>query len=280
MLGKASRACLRNSRHEPGEVDVLLNAGLYRTAFLSEPAIASLLAGMLKINDEPENQIAPKTLAFDVGNGALGFLNACYLATVLIDAEAAEHVLVAASEVENNAKPVPDSLRGVKETASAVMLDADHGGDEGFRAFRFTFFPEHEEALRVHGTAREWEVNGRHVARLHMEISPGLEDALIPCIVESVRDFLAEEDLTWDDIAAVLPPQIATGFITKLATALAVDPGRFIDVTCAGGDLFTSSLAYAFAAATAEPARVRRGDLGLIVNVASGIEVGCALYQF
>ena len=51
-----------------------------------------------------------------------------------------------------------------------------------------------------------------------------------------------------------------------------------MDVT-GESDLFTSSLAYSFAEVKANGG-VSSGDLGLIINVASGLQIGCALYHF
>jgi 3-oxoacyl-[acyl-carrier-protein] synthase III len=280
MLAEASRACLRQSSHPSGDVDVLLHTGLYRTGFLTEPAIASLLAGLLKINDDPAIPGDRRSLAFDLLNGGLGFLNACYIATILIGTKTARRILVTASEVENNAKPVPDCLRGVKETASAVMLDADQHGQEGFGAFHFQHFPEHQDALAVHGSAHRLQVGGRHLARLHIAKEPDLETRMIRCIAETVSTFLAGEGIGPDDLAVVLPPQVSPGFIAALAGALHMDPNRFVDVSRPEGDLFTSSLPYGFAAIGASHPGVNPGDLGLVINVAAGIEVGCAIYHF
>jgi 3-oxoacyl-[acyl-carrier-protein] synthase III len=280
MLAEASKACLNQSAHGPGDVDLLLNAGLYRTAFLSEPALATLLAGLLKINDSPFTPAEKTSLAFDVLNGGLGFLNACYLSSVLIQSGEARKVMITASEVENNARTVPACLRGLKETASAVMLDAEQKGEEGFGSFYFKFFPEDENAINTYGSAHQLQVRGRDTARLHVSKSSTLDQRMIQCIAETVEEFLSAEGITRDGISAVLPPQVSPGFISELAEALNIDPRKFVDVSHTEGDLFTSSLPYSFDAATTSHAQIKQGDLGLIVNVAAGIEVGCATYHF
>ena len=84
MLAEASKKCLDASAYERGEIDVLLTAGVYRTGFLTEPAVASLLAGLLKVNEAPRTAHERKTFAFDILNGGLGFLNACYVASALL----------------------------------------------------------------------------------------------------------------------------------------------------------------------------------------------------
>lgn len=280
VLADASLECLSRSRHAAGDVDLLLHTGLYRTGFLCEPAIATLLAGLLKINDSPATPMDRHSLAFDLLNGSLGFLNACYIASVLISIKAARRVLIAASEVENNAKALPDCLRGLTQTASAAMLDAEGPNDEGFGAFHFRFFPEHQEALSVFGSTRQLLVDGRYIARLHVETMPDLESRITRCIIESVSEFLDAQGLSKADLALVIAPQISSEFLTGLATAMDMDRRLFVDATRPEGDLFTSSVPYAFAAATQPGRRPQPGQIGLIVSVAAGIEVGCAIYHF
>jgi len=277
MLASAAKACLAQSAYVPSDVDQLLYTGVYRTGFLSEPAIATLLAGLLRVNESPATPLERKSLAFDVLSGGLGFLTACFLASVLIPSGMARRVLVTASEVENNARTVPDHLRGIKETASAAMLDLATDGSSGFGSFRFKSFPEHEGALAVHASTRQHQVNGRKLARLHVEKAADLEQLFVQCVVDAVSEFLSAEGIDREELAVVMPPQISPGFVSSLAAALSIDRARIVDVCRPEGDLFTSSLPAAFAEAAG---RATPGDLGLIINVAAGIEVGCATYVF
>ena len=83
MLQTAARQCLKSSRFTKKQIGMLLFAGVYRTDFVTEPAIAALLAGDLKMNDFCSPDAPHKTLALDVFNGAVGFLNSCYLVSEL-----------------------------------------------------------------------------------------------------------------------------------------------------------------------------------------------------
>ena len=65
----------------------------------------------------------------------------------------------------------------------------------------------------------------------------------------------------------------------RFAEQLGLPPWKLIDVTVDGEDLFSSSIPFALEA-TQQRDLVRPGDLGLIVAVGSGIQVGCALYHF
>lgn len=278
MLGTASEKCLSASSHARGDVDLLLSSGVYRTDFLMEPALAALLAGALRMNEAPKSPMDRKTLAFDVINGGIGLLTSCCIATELVRGKSAKVVMIAASEVENNAATVPDCLRGVRETASALILSASPDGETGFGAFRFRYFPEYEQSMRVHGKMSELTIGDRQVARLYIKKDPALEDLYIRCIATAVEELLAAENLSRDALGVVLPPQISPAFISRLADKLGIPRAKFADVS-QKGDLFTSSLPYAMAHVR-DSVNPARGSLGLIINVAAGIEVGCALYHF
>lgn len=279
LLTEAAEICLGRSQHPRGKIDILINSGLYRTDYLCEPALAALLAGALKINDAPRTPMDKKTLAFDVVNSGLGLLNACYLASEIIRGRSAKVIMIAASEIENNARHVPDCLRGIRETASAVVLDASPDGETGFGTFLFRFFPELASTLQVHTSPKGLQIDGRNLARQFVESDPGLNEHLTTCVSATVREILDAEGLAWEDIRVILPPQISPAFMDGLAAALGCEREKLVDVSTAGADLFTSSLPYAMAR-LADREDVGPGDRGLIINIGAGLEVGCALYHF
>ena len=277
MLTAASERCLADSSHPRGNVNLLLSTGVYRTDFLCEPALATLLAGALEINDDPKNPLQKKSLAFDLVNGGLGFLQACYVVSELIRNKTIRVALLAASEIENNPAEAPEGLRGMHQTASAVVLDSTPNGETGFGAFRFASYPQPLESFRTFGT--HVPVDERQVARLIVQRAPEFDDRVLACTAETVRALLSAEGVAPDELKVVLPPQTSPRFISGLARALELPRDRFVDVSREGGDLFTSSIAYGFDAQRRDRS-VDPGDLGLVVGVAAGIEVGCALYHF
>ena len=54
---------------------------------------------------------------------------------------------------------------------------------------------------------------------------------------------------------------------------------KFVDIAYDGKDFFTSSLPCALQYAR-EQQLVKAGDIGLIINVGTGIQIGCAVYYF
>jgi 3-oxoacyl-[acyl-carrier-protein] synthase III len=270
LLSVAVRDCLGPAAVAPGDVDLLIYSGTYRSAFTSEPAIAALIAGRLDFNAAGTG--ARSTLAFDVMNGAMGFLDACRVSSEMIRAGTATRAIVMAAEVENNRAHFPDDLVGVEETGSAVLLEAASGG-EGFLRFHFRSFPGQAESFA------SWCTNREGKAYLRFRRDPALQDHYLEAITATVAEMLADEGLTWSEIARIFPPQISAEFIGRLAGMLGVERHQLVDVTRGAGDLYTSSLPFALRHAV-DTGLVAVGDVGLLIGVGSGIQAGCALYRF
>jgi amino acid adenylation domain-containing protein len=268
---QAAAACLDHSGVDPAALDLIVYAGVYRDDFLAEPAIAALVAGELGINDDIESPDEPKTFAFDVLNGAVGFLNACHVGVQMIGAGKAEHVMVAASEIENNSVDDGHPLYGLSETGSAVILGrAD--GTEGFGRFVFHHHPEYAEALTTYFQHRDGQ------SWLQIDGDPNLATHYLDCIPGAVEELLKLEELDCSEIAAVFPPYLSDADRTELAARLNIPSSRFVDLA-AESDPFSSCLPYGLQQAR-QHNLVRPGDIGLIVSVGSGVQIGCATYRF
>lgn len=270
----AANACLADSGVERTDIGLVIHAGIYRDDFLSEPAVATLVAGEVGINAEPESADAPKTFAFDVLNGAVGFLNGCHVAAGMIGAGRTGHAMVLASEVENNTLASGYPRNGIAETGSAIMLSLSHG-PEGFGRFVFGHHPEYRGALKTYTQQRD----GRMWLRIDRD--PNLAAIYVSCLPPSVKELLTLEGLAPEDIALVFPPYLPGAALDELAAHIGVDRSRFVDLEAQGqtSDPFTSTLPYQIADARRR-GLVKPGDVALIMAVGSGVEVGCTTYRF
>jgi amino acid adenylation domain-containing protein len=268
---QAASACLTTSGVDKAALGLIIHAGIYRDEYICEPAIAALVAGELGINDDIETPDDPKTFAFDVLNGAVGFLNACHVAVHMIGAGKAEHAMVMASEVENNTPGGDHPPYGLNETGSALILGSTDGS-AGFGQFVFHHRPENSEALATyirHEDGHSW---------LQIDREPKLTTHYLDAIPAAVEELLKLEGLEPSDIAAVFPPHLAAVDLTEMARRINIPRTRVVEVD-ADGDLFTSSVPYALDHALRHQ-QVKPGDIGLIVSVGSGVQVGCATYRF
>lgn len=273
LLRQAATDCLDKAPCRRNDLGLLIHAGIYRSHFICEPAIAALLAGDLDINATLPSADGRHTLAFDVLNGAVGFLSACHIAVQMIRARKAATAMIVTAEIENNAAAFPTELLGIEETGAAVLLDAAPGNATGFGTFSFRSFPEHLGAFTSHCTNRDGKTYLQFVR------DPALERYYIEGMVSTVGDLLSREHLDLSRISTILPPQLSGSFIPGLSDALNVPRDRFVEVRGHDGDLYTSSLPFAFETLQRDQ-HARAGDIGLIISAGSGVEVGCALYYF
>lgn len=271
MLKSAAEACLQAADRDRNDIGLVIHSGIYRTDFLSEPALAAIAAGELRINHDGESPADRRTLAFDLMDGATGTLTACRAAAELIQAGRTGHALVLASEVENNARFGADALIGIKETASALLLERS-SSNEGFDRFHFRAFAADADFLRSHTVLRD----GASALRL---IRAEDHDArLIDGIAVTVRELLEADGSRLDDFARILPPHRSRAFVRELAAKLGVPLDRFVGLPDPERDYFTSSLACTLAAAR-QDAALNSGDRILIIAAGSGIHVGAAIYH-
>jgi 3-oxoacyl-[acyl-carrier-protein] synthase III len=271
LLRGAAENCLRSSSRSVNDIDLLIYCGVYRSDVICEPAIATLLAGQLGFE---RSSVGDKHLfAFDVMNGALGFLNACFSAIAMLQTGRYRRAMVAAAEIENNAGLPSADLRGINESASAVLLTASEDGKQGFGGFLFRDFLAHVDSFSAHLA----QTNGR--AYMSFRRDTPLDNGYLTSIEETFHDLLEREGLSPNDLCAVLPPQISPAFVTALRHRLPVSSDIIVDTALGDQDLFTSSLAYSLQELykTNPP---RPGDIGMMLGVGTGIQTGAVLYYF
>ncbi|HTI15424.1 MAG TPA: amino acid adenylation domain-containing protein [Dictyobacter sp.] len=268
----AGSICLNTSILNKEDIDLLVFTGVYRDEFLSEPAVASMIQGALDINADVQTQQDKKTFCLDLYNGSLGTLNACYTAIGMMESQKIKTAMIVASEIENNRETKPEALGGIEETGSALILRESTDGRTGFGNFVFRSFTEYMEARQAY-TSHE---KGRML--MNFEQAPQFLEYYARCIQDTVNELLSIEHLDMSQIRVILPPQISPDFLTALSNKLEVERERLVDVH-ATHDLFTSSLPYTLQQVQKQQL-AKPGDIGLIINVGAGIQVGCATYYF
>ncbi|APE33578.1 hypothetical protein BOX37_05890 [Nocardia mangyaensis] len=268
----AGRQCLDESFCAAEEVGLVVYAGVFRDEYLVEPATATFVADRLAINPDPDDPFEQATLALDLFDGGTGFLKACYAAAAAIAAGQTRAALVVAAEADPEVPSESAARRGIRHIGSAAVLTVAGAEEGGFGAFHFAAHPEYLDAIssftRVHSTSG-----------LEFVQDPGIEDIYLKIIEEALDELLRTASVSPADIGVVLAPQISSNFLSVLAGKIGVPHARVVDVVDGGPDLFTSSI----------PATLRHcrganlagpGDLGLIITVGAGVQVGCALYYF
>ena len=80
-------------------------------------------------------------------------------------------------------------------------------------------------------------------------------------------------------IRVVVPPQISSEFVSALRDRVSLEAAHIVDLAGDGKDYSTSSLALGFRHACDEGLG-KAGDIGLMIAVGPGVQVGAALYYF
>jgi 3-oxoacyl-[acyl-carrier-protein] synthase III len=270
---EAMENCLAGSSYQRSDIDLLIFCGVYRSGFVFEPAIASLLARDFCLAAEnPSRSSVPKMLAFDVFNGSTGFLWACNIAAQLLKLNSHHAAMVVASEFPHVSGEAVNP-RAIAHTASAAILHRVVGNGPGFADFMFHNFFEYRNAFASRLWVEPGKVEVKHTAQ------GNLPSAYVECITSALRLFEARTGADVSQASYILGPQISSEFSQALGQALGVPTGRVVDLESEAGDLLTSSFPYAMQHLKNSGA-AKSGESAIIVSAGPGINVGCASYRF
>jgi 3-oxoacyl-[acyl-carrier-protein] synthase-3 len=272
---RAARHCFDEAGVEPHEIDLLINAGIYREKHLGEPALAALIQDDLDLNDELQPDAETHgTFSFDVLNGVCGALSGFHLADTLIRAGTVNRAIVVAEDTK------PEHLTDFPwAPAAGAALLSWSGEPVGFLAHRMeTYIDGHDEfhsAVRWH--PKEHHLPGR--VRGHNTLTIERTDSFgrVACEAagRSLRRFLDERGvtLTGDDCLVVAGLEEAD----RLVAAAGLGPCAIATVPPSVGALHTVAPLAALLAAR-EGGHLAHGD-AVLVAVAAGITVGLTHYR-
>jgi 3-oxoacyl-[acyl-carrier-protein] synthase-3 len=279
LADAAARTCIAHANREPGDVDMLINAGIYREDNMGEPALAALIQEDIGANPGQPPVGGHGTFSFDLLNGVCGVITAIQLESGLLDSGVIRLGAIVTSDVDPDRHQPGAALR---PAAGAVLLGRD---DKlaGFTGFHLETFPEYEDLFasglvwqprhRRHGPRR---AAGQH--EMVIERKPGYAARLADCAAEASRRFLRRQGLDWGDIDLLVPAPSSPDFLDALVRRLAV-PGDRVAYT--GEDL---DGAYTTGPIAALQAAIRSGRLGearttLMLAAGAGLTVALALYR-
>lgn len=269
----AATACLERAGRDATDVDLLINAGLYKDANTAEPALATIVQEDLGANPAPGPTRAHGTFAFDVLNGGCGVLTAAQLLDTFVAHGTARCGLIVAGDVD----PSPRTSRHFPfSPAGGAMLVRHVPGPTGFQAFEFRTFPAHAGMFEasVHWEPRAgWLRRGRNIVDVYE--APEFATRCLELATEVTSSFLARHGLVPDDIDLLITSQYPRAIATDLAGALGIPMSCVPQVAPELARAHTAGPIAALEAARDQLARARRT---LIVTVGAGITVGVALY--
>jgi 3-oxoacyl-[acyl-carrier-protein] synthase-3 len=276
LTDAAARACLRRAHHQPSELDLLINAGIYKDHNAAEPALAAIIQEDIGANPGSPPQIGHHgTFSFDIQNGGCGVLTAAQLVDAFVGRGHAHLGMVVAGDAD----PSPRTSVGFPFSPAAGALLLGRGGcDTGFRAFTSRTFPEHaalfEATLRWHPGAGIAHL-GRNVVEVRE--APELVAACVEHAVEVAGELLAQCGLRASEIDLVIGSQYPRGFADQVARRLAIPDGRVPDVQSGLESAHTAGPIAALEAAI-ESGLFAHATHTLFVTAGAGITIAAALY--
>lgn len=271
----AAEACLDRGRARAEDLDLLINAGLYRNANVAEPALAAIIQEDIGAN--PGTKIVRGhhgTFSFDVLGGGCGVLTAATIADGFVGYGGAHRAMIVAGDVD----PSPGVSDGFPFAPVAGAMLLGHTDDAtGFEQIELRTFGEHAPLFEAHlrWKPREGVLHrGRNV--LEVREAPSFAGRCVELATEVVVGFLDRRRLRTADIDLLIASQYPPSFARGVAQGLGL-ADRLPTVAPALATAHTAGPIAALEAAfsTGQFHRARRT---LVVTAGAGITIGIALY--
>lgn len=267
LADRAVRASVARAGVTTLDVDLLLNAGLYRERILGEPALAAMIQADVGANPEDPHAGGHGTFSFDVANGTCGPLTALQIADGFLRAGTIEHALVVASDANPGRRLAPRFPLAASGAAVVCRWDDRVPGLVGFRWEQSS--PMDSNLLH----ARVGFERGRNVLRIGRD--PGFDGQAAAWAGKVASRLLADYGLHPDDVDLVVASPLTADFLGALPAHLDVPGERIVTVPDAGR-VHTAGLLVALAAADRD-GRFGDAERVLLVSAGAGIVAGAAL---
>lgn len=213
----AAKRCLQQAGRDANDVDLLVNAGIYRDRNLGEPALAALIQEDIGANIEDPHAGAHGTFSFDVANGSCGLLTALQI----VDGFLQSHSINCALVVTSDANPG----HGMSEhfpfsPVGAALLCGWDGNGDGLGQMHWVNLPDDGASFR----ATVGLGDARNVLRFSGSATK--EQQFAAAGAEAARGCLAKSSLELHDIDAIIAAPGLPGYRAALATQLEVPAER------------------------------------------------------
>lgn len=279
LSDQAARVCLERAGRHADELDLLVNAGLYKDHNAAEPALAAIIQEDLGANPgHPPRRDHHGTFSFDVLNGGCGVLTAAHLIDSFVRSGTAQLGMIVAGDADpkrRTSRHFPFA-----PTAGALLL-APRPEAGGFEAFEFRTYPEHAELFEVR---LQWEPaeggilprRGRNVLEAYAD--PRFAVRCVEHAVEVATGVLDRAGLAAADVDLLIASQYPASFGPAVARVLGIPAER---VPAVPETLVRAHTAGPIAALEAAMAtgRFARARTSLFVTAGAGITIAVALYR-
>jgi 3-oxoacyl-[acyl-carrier-protein] synthase-3 len=266
LAARAAERALQAAGIEPADVDLLIFASASHD--VAEPATANMVQVALGCE---------RAAVMDVKNACNSFLNGLDVAQAFIETGRAPRVLVAAGECLSptikwdigGADDLPVRLAALTlgDAGAACVLEASAAPDRGLLRGSFESDGSHWELSTVLGGGSRY---GADPDLMFFECrSTKLQQLAVTRIPALVADVLMKLDWAIEDVALVVPHQVSSAVIERVASILEYPLDRCMMTLDRFGNIAAASIPFALDLAI-EEGRARPGDKVLLVGGAAG----------
>jgi 3-oxoacyl-[acyl-carrier-protein] synthase III len=263
----AAKDCLQGAGCGPNELDLVVNAGIYRDRNLGEPALAALIQDDIGANPEDPHAGAHGTFSFDIANGACGVLTALQIVDGFLRTHSIHRALVVAGDA--------DPGHGMSEhfpfsAAGAALLCGWTDDDYGLSRVSWVNADVADDDETFAATVGFADT--RNVLRFSQ--SAAVDERFAKAAAEAARACLDAQSVRVEDVDLIVAAPARPGYRAELSNRLGVPAEK----VCVAGDprMHTAALA---AALEPEVERLPAGARILIVAAGAGVTAGAALYR-
>jgi 3-oxoacyl-[acyl-carrier-protein] synthase III len=262
----AAKDCLQGAGCDPDELDLVVNAGIYRDRNLGEPALAALIQDDIGANAEDPHAGAHGTFSFDIANGACGVLTALQIVDGFLRTRSIHRALVVASDADPGhgmSEHFPFSADG------AALLC--RWTDEDYGLSRVSWVNANRDDSEVF-TATVGFKDAHNILRFTE--SPDMDEQFATAAADAVRACLDAQSVRLQDIDLIVAAPARSRYRAALSSLL----GLPVEKICVADDhrMHTAALAAAF---EPEVEKLPPGALVLFVAAGAGVTAGAALYR-
>ncbi|VBA59600.1 3-oxoacyl-ACP synthase [Mycobacterium attenuatum] len=263
----AAKDCLQRAGCDPDELDLVVNAGIYRDRNLGEPALAALIQDDIGANPEDPHADAHGTFSFDIANGSCGVLTALQIVDGFLRTHSIHRALIVASDA--------DPGHGMSEhfpfsAAGAALLCGWTNDDYGLS--RVSWANLDDAAADETFCTTVGFADARNVLRFSE--SAGIDDQFAAAAARAVTACLAAHSVRLSAIDMIVAAPPRQGFRVALGERLGV-PVMLIHVAD-DENMHTAALAAAF---EGQVDSLPAGAQVLFVAAGAGVTAGAALYR-
>ena len=266
LATRAAERAMASAGVEPREVDLLIFASASHD--VAEPATANLVQTALGCE---------RAAVMDVKNACNSFLNGLDVAQAFIETGRATRVVVAAGEclsptikwniAGSDDLPVRLAALTLGDAGAACVVEASAVSDRGLLRGAFESDGSYWELSTVLGGGSRY---GADPDRMFFECrSAKLQQLAVTRVPALVSDVLLKLDWALDDVALVVPHQVSSAVIERIASLLEYPIERCMITLDRFGNTAAASIPFALDLAI-EEGRATTGEKVLLVGGAAG----------